>query len=446
MRSKINPFGILTVVLLLLTTYLATVPMERPGMLGLWYSVEPSILFKPIIWKISPILIMISLLFISSMLYYLTSSRKAGYKNNFGLINWAFILCIVWGYIGTFLAGGGISIDQLGVSRWRSILYGMLVFFSLSFYLDEKVKMRWAMNVITFACLALNVYGLIRYFGFGGLITESLGKVVFWERSKLEVSCFVITYTLAMLMLGKSQHRLEKLLHWGALFAGYSVIFLSGRRTSMILALFSTGAVFFMALRQKQFVKFVKLGIPAFVVVSLIGITCFSAVKEKFIDRLATVRAVYDDSVEHGSTKGHLEDFRIGWKEVTSSSLHTVFGVGFVWEPKRPGILKTSDEISFVHNSLLTFWLSFGMVGVLTYFYVHIRTIWVCIRNKNFPQEVYLVVFLVWFVNEFLAGLFFPPFYIYFKSAALFFAVLALANSYINLEMPHKASDEGFVA
>jgi hypothetical protein len=34
---------------------------------------------------------------------------------------------------------------------------------------------------------------------------------------------------------------------------------------------------------------------------------------------------------------------------------------------------------------------------------------------------------------EFLSGLFFPPFFGYFKSAALFFGTLGIANSYINV-------------
>jgi len=418
----------------LLLLILAVYPMEQPGMLNPWIGIEPSFVFTTKLLKFSILELVLGTTFGMSLLYWNSLARRIPYKNNFGLFISLILACIAWGYIGTVFSDQTLSMDNLGIDNWKRLIYGIIVFISVTLFIDTKKKLHNAIYFIVLAAFFLDVWGLGRYVFAGGLPVHSYtGKVVFWETVKLALNVFVVTYVLGMLLFDSSSlSPRRRLLYKIVLTMAYAVIFLSSRRTSMIMTLFATAIFLWVLARRGR--PFIAVSVLA---VSVLGMSIFAMVnyqafETKFISRFVSLAGIFDKSVEvdKSSTQSHMSDLRKG---LNTAIEHPIWGVGFGWdEVSSGGGQDYVRPVYWVHNSLLTFWLRFGLLGVVTYLYIYYKILTVLFRSYSRTKDTTLLIFLVWFFVEFLSGFFFPPFFGYFKMVALFMGTLGLANADIN--------------
>lgn len=440
----------LTSFFLLLVIVLAVFPMEQPGMLYPWLGITPNTIFQVKVLKFGVIELLLGLTLVSAMMYKASRNGGMRYRNFFGGIFWLIFLCIIWGYMGTIAEGGRFSLENMGIVNWRRLIYGMVLFVAITLYVDDREKLKKALLMVIMATIVLDIYGLSRYIFFGGIpVHHYIGKVVFWETSKLALNVFVVVLCLGALLLpGADINPRERRLYTFALLLAYAVIFLSARRTSLVMAIIATGIfVVIMARRGRAALASVIVGAGSIVVI-VFALFNYEALETKFISRFQSIAGVFDTSVEidKGSTQGHVRDLIEGWKTVME---HPVWGVGFAWSDTGKEILESGGRGRFwVHNALLTFWMRFGIAGVLTYFYIYYKAISVLYRNYRRTGSPLSGAFAVWFSVEFMAGLFFPPFFGYFKMVALFMGTLALANAHLNtmaLEagQPRQTAGEG---
>lgn len=423
------------IVILLLMLGLAVFPMEQPGMLHPWLGIEPSVIFQSRFLKFTIPDILLGAGLAIALIYRQTRLGHAGYRNYFGGIFWLFLFCIIWGYLGTFAGGAQITAEYLSIAHWKRVIYGMMVFAIVTLLLDTGKKLQAALLAVVVTTLLLDAYGLIRYLFFGGLqVHHYISKVVFWETVKLSLNAFVVIYALGTLLLGDQRLRVwHRRLLQAALLAGLAVVFLSARRTSMVMVLTASAFYWLMLLRRGR--VGLALGIVALgtMAVLVVGILNYEALETKFISRFESLAGVIDKSVEvdKGSTQGHLYDIVRGWNTVMEDP---VWGVGFAWKESADAFGAGADQGTFwVHNSLLTFWIRFGIPGVITYLFLYYKILSVLWRAYRRHRDYLSATFLVWFTVEFMSGWFFPPFFGYFKMVALFFGTLALANVHLRV-------------
>ncbi len=116
---------------LLLVMVPAIFPMEQPGMLGNWCGVQPNIIFTAKFLKLTIVEVVVGMALVMSYLYYV-SVRRVKYQNHSGLVLILFVVCIVWGYIGTVFGDKVFTTDNPGIANWKRIVYGVLFFVSLT--------------------------------------------------------------------------------------------------------------------------------------------------------------------------------------------------------------------------------------------------------------------------------------------------------------------------
>lgn len=422
----------ITAFFLLVLLALAVFPLEQPGMLSHWYGIEPHIIFQAKFMRLTILEVVLGAALVTSYLSW-SSARRVRYRNRFGPILILFTLCIVWGYIGSFLGDEPLGLDNLGTGNWKRLAYGLLLFVILTLYLDSRRKIYQALFVIALACVLLDIYGLGRYVLFGGLRTEKyIGNVVFWETAKLSLNVFV--FVLAAGLLFFSDRPLgfrEKLVYRMALILALAVIFLSSRRTSMIMAMTAGGIYLWLLFRSGRLTKAIALTAGGGILAILVVLFNYEAFETKFLSRLESIKGVVSEDVEidAGSTQGHVQELITGWETVKANP---VWGVGFAWKEDSGMTGGAQVERFWVHNSVLTFWMRFGILGVITYLYLYYKILTVLWRASRRSASITPFIFFTWFVVEFLSGLFFPPFFGYFKSSALFFGTLAIANAFLN--------------
>lgn len=434
MTRKLSDVEKLAAFTLLLVLALAVFPMEQPGMLYPWLGIEPNILFTLSFAKFTVVELLLGGALTAAFLHRF-SKPGARYNNRFSGIFWLILLCIVWGYLGSAIGGRVVGAENLGVAHWKRLVYGMALFVALTLFLDTKHKLKATAVLIVVATLLLDVYGLGRYLFFGGLkVQHYLGRVVFWETVKLSLNAFVIIYCLGALLLGRPEIGWrEKRLYQLAIVAAYAVIFLSARRTSLIMTLIGSAAFIMILARRGKIGTVLAVTTAGLMLLVTVAIVNYEAVETKFISRFESLLGVFDSSVtiDQGSTQGHIQDLVKGWQTVMENP---VWGVGFGWQERRGSLgTGTEEHLFWVHNSLLTFWMRFGLPGVITYFFLYYRIITVLWRAYRRNRDYLSAAFLIWFSVEFLSGLFFPPFFGYFKAVALFFGTLALANAHLNI-------------
>lgn len=421
-------------VLLVIILILAVYPMEQPGMLYPWLGVEPNIIFHLKLFKFTLLELFLGMAFAMSIMYRFSLSKKIRYKNNFSGIFVMILFCIIWGYLGTILEGGGFSTDNLGVANWKKLIYGMILFTSLSLFIDSREKLKVAIMFIIVAVILLDVYGLFRYIFLGGIsVHHYIGKVVFWETVKLALNVFVFVYTLGAIIFGAdSISKNERRVYILALLISCLVILLSSRRTSMVMMMVAVCLyLWFMSRRGKMGLAASIAGVGMLLVIAFAALN-YEAFETKILSRFESLAGVFDSSVkvDQGSTQGHMQDLILGWETVKE---HFIWGVGFAWDDSSKSLIESGGRGRYwVHNSMLTFWMRFGIPGILTYFYLYYRVISVLYRSYKKNHDYMSAAFLIWFFVEFLGGLFFPPFFGYFKMVALFMGSLALANIHLN--------------
>ncbi len=422
----------ITAFFLLILLVLAVFPMEQPGMLSLWYGIEPHIIFQAKFMRLTVLEVVLGAAFVTSYLSW-SSMRRVRYRNHFGPILILFALCIVWGYIGSFLGDDPIGLDNLGTGNWKKLAYGLVLFVILTLYLDSRKKIYQVLFAIALACVLLDIYGLGRYVLFGGIRTEKyIGNVVFWETVKLSLNVFVFVLATGFLFFpDRPLGFREKLLYRMALIMTLAVIFLSSRRTSMIMVMVAGGIYLWMLFRSGRLTKAIALTFSGGVLVILVVLFNYEAFETKFLSRLESIKGVISEEVEvdAGSTQGHVQELITGWEIVKANP---VWGVGFAWKEDSGVAGGAQTERFWVHNSVLTFWMRFGILGVITYLYLYYKILTVLWRASRRSASITPFIFFTWFVVEFLSGLFFPPFFGYFKSSALFFGSLAIANAFLN--------------
>lgn len=418
----------ITAFFLLVLLILAVFPMEQPGMLGLWYGTEPNIIFQLKFMRLSVLEVVLGAALVTAYLSW-SSTRRVRYRNHFGLVLIMFILCIVWGYLGSLLGDEPLGLDNLGTGNWKKLAYGMMLFVILTLYLDSRWKIQQVLLVIAMVCIILDIYGLGRYVLFGGLQTEKyIGNVVFWETVKLSFNIFVLVLATGMLFFSsRPLGRTEKLVYRAALVLALAVIFLSSRRTSMVMAMIAGAIYLWLLIRSGRGSKAIVIIGAGGLLVVLVVLFNYEAFETKFLSRLTSIKGVFSEQVEvdAGSTQGHVQELITGWETVKE---YPVWGVGFSWDASKI----SGAERFWVHNSLLTFWMRFGILGVITYLYIYYKILTVLWSARKRDKSIIPFVFLTWFFVEFLSGLFFPPFFGYFKTSALFFGTLAIANAYLN--------------
>ena len=311
----------------------------------------------------------------------------------------------------------------------------MFLFVILTLFLDSRRKVFQALFVITLACIILDIYGMGRYIFFGGLSTEKyIGKVVFWETVKLSLNVFVLILSTGMVFFSDRKiSRFEKNTYYLALGLTLVVIFVSSRRTSMIMAMIAGLMYLWLLFRSGRVGKAMMIISTGSILVLMIVMFNFESFETKFLSRIASVQGVFSDEVEvdAGSTQGHIQELSTGWTTIMENP---VWGVGFSWDNDNA----IGGERFWVHNSMLTFWMRFGILGAITYFYLYFKILTVLWSARKKDNSIIPFIFFTWFFVEFLSGLFFPPFFGYFKSAALFFGTLAIANGYINTSDPEQ--------
>ena len=438
---KQNKFlSILIGLLLIIILYILVFPMEDPGMLQVWHGVQPSAVFHASILKFTFLELVLSSLLFLSIVYSVSSTKPPVFRNNFRFLILMFCLCIVWGYIGTFMIGRGIDLAQLGIAKWKKMFYGFVLFYCLSLYVDSEKKVFNILNALIISVLMLDIYGLVRYLFFGGLTMHGIGKVVFWETSKFELNVFVFVCMLGFLLL--DQHKLSarlKACYGVTLPLVLAVIFMSSRRTSMVLVLLSTGIYLLIATKRGHVFKVFFLLLFGTIAVLLVGTFNYNVLKSKFISRLESIQVVFHPeslknenlSASNASTKEHLNEFTVGWETIRREP---IWGVGYTFETAKTmhGTHYVEERFWF-HNEFLTFWMRFGIMGAITYIFAYATILIVLYKSYKCYDDIIILILLIWFLDKFLVGLFFPPFIASFKKSTLFFAPLAIGNAYINI-------------
>jgi len=415
--------------------------MESPGMLRIWQRVEPSAIFHASILKFTILELILSALLFFSILYHVFGARSVPYRNNFRFLIFMFFLCIVWGYIGTFMIGRGIDLSQLGIAKWKKMFYGMVLFYCIALYADSERKIFNMLNAIITAVFLLDLFGLTRYLFFGGFVMPGIGKVVFWETSKFEMNVFVFVCMMGFLLLDSRRLSVRlKTFYWMALPLALAIVFMSSRRTSMVMVLLSTCIYLFIAAKQGHLFKVFFLLLFGIIAVIIVGSLNYNTFKTKFIGRLESIEAVFNPSsleknkghlsASNASTAVHLNEFKVGWDTVKK---YPIWGVGYTFETTTSlqGTHYMAERF-WVHNEFLTFWMRFGIMGAITYLFAYATILIVLYKAYRRYDNIILLTLLIWFLNKFLAGLFFPPFINSFKKSTLFFGPLAIGNAYIS--------------
>ena len=158
----------------------------------------------------------------------------------------------------------------------------------------------------------------------------------------------------------------------------------------------------------------VSLKILLFGFIGLLGIFIFSyeVFSEKIVARLSSAQSLLSGEVQEGDTlRGHFNDLRLGWMAVEQSPIwgngvDASDGGGFSDRITSHSIERHLNKISWVHCGVLTIWLQFGLLGVMTYIglYLHIlaRTRAAYTKTQNGIFRFLLYYFIVFIAMEFL--------------------------------------------
>jgi hypothetical protein len=421
-------------------------PVEHPGSAA-WQGVWTHWIFRREFLKFTiPDMLAIAV-FTLGYLYNSSkppSVRNRNYFSCLGLIS----LLILAGYIATFASGGGLSSRTLGVSLWRYIVEGIFFGLGLMWVVDTERKFYKVLGWGSVLIILLTGFALFNFAIGTGVGARVLGKVVFWENPKLKLMVFfvVIIFGMYFLEVGKEKFHIPRWMLFLASFQSLLCIILSGRRNSLVATLIGMSVIFFMAFRRKKANKTVTYMFLGFIAISVLAIWNWDAFSKRFLSRITSVASVVTGELaEEDTVKGDLNDFKIGWAQVKKNP---IIGVGFgrqgdKYTKKRFEDSGQNISITWVHNGILTTWITYGFIGMVCYLLIYFSIFKRQRRYARYFSDPVITLFGTYFVILAIMELFFPPYYIRFKDCMVFFGPLGLSASYINILVRKKGQNEG---
>lgn len=402
--------------------FIALFPMEHPGSLVIWYGTAADRVFTTAILKFTLIDILLGMLLVLSFLF---RKKSPPYKSYFGPIPTVLIVCAVTGFISTIVHGRGISLEQMGISGGKIPIYAAILYVCINQLIFSRDQFYRLFEAFLVSIFLLDLWGMYNYIFHGGIYSESLGRIVFWETAKLSYNVFAIAITITFMLIAfPKQLKLPKTFYYVLFVLALSIIALSSRRNPMVASFITIVlamiSAWFYGKRVRSMIPIVSLMIAVFAL-AVINYTYFEEVIiDKVVKRVESVGEVFSKKVDEKDTiKGHLHDLKLG---VEIISRNPILGIGYN--------VANKNEINWVHNSLLTFWLRFGIVGAIVYFWLYWSILKTYVHSLRSQRDVLVLAFFLFFIAQLVQGLFFPPFFEYFKKMVTFIGPLALINAY----------------
>jgi O-antigen ligase len=265
----------------------------------------------------------------------------------------AISFAIVYGF-----AHGGTNV----FFDWRGIALGSGLVLVFGYWIDTSFRLRSAVSIFLAVFAIRAVWVLVNYAFGGGIRTVLIGvRTPLFDGNTLSLSG--LAAILGFRFCLEESRFIPKLGYLCASFLGYFLVFTSFRRTFWGELFLASAILVFSNKKARRF------GLVSFAVGLLVAAV---VVPSLFLDRLKSFNVVEgNEASEYAETNlDHVNDLLDAWDQIQQHPI-TGLGLGYTYETVRIREWKTESWI--VHNAPLHVWLRYGIVGLIAYFWFHLR-------------------------------------------------------------------------
>jgi len=265
----------------------------------------------------------------------------------------AIAFAIVYG-----LAHGGTNV----FFDWRGIALGSGLALVFGDWIDTPFRLRSAVTLFLTVFAIRATWILLTYALGGGIRTVLAGvRTPLFDGNTLSISglAAVLSFRFSL----EESRLLRKLGYLFASFLGCFLVFASFRRTFWA-ELFVAGAI--LVFPNKRALRLAIIALVSGLAVAAI------VVPNLLMNRVKSFNVLEgNEASEYAETNlDHVNDLLDAWDQIQEHPI-TGLGLGYTYETVRIRQWKTESWI--VHNAPLHVWLRYGIVGLIAYFWFHLR-------------------------------------------------------------------------
>lgn len=278
------------------------------------------------------------------------------------------ILCPIAGVVSALR--GADPIFALSYHSWRTFWWASVFFFYCLYALDSD-KTEHYFKIFYFAVFIRIIYGVAKYLlGFGETHNVYIGTpIIFWDAMDLHLASAMALISV-VLLFDKNSPLNKNTLIWGMLISMFTILF-SLRRGAIANVVFAVIAIFFFfssKIRRRLLGGAVIALFIALLVLVLAGGEGQEASKDIVLTRIAQVFAT-DLATEH---EFHYFD---PIDQLIAILKQPIFGLGFGMPYERTFLVNIGEETTYSHNAYLFVWGGMGIIGLIIYLLLYLKTI-----------------------------------------------------------------------
>jgi O-antigen ligase len=278
------------------------------------------------------------------------------------------VLCPIAGVLSALR--GADPVFALSYHSWRTFWWASVFFFYCLYALDPK-KTETYFRIFYFAVLVRMVYGVTKYLlGFGETHNVYIGTpIVFWDGMDLHLASAMAVISV-VLLFDKYSPLKKNILILGILISTFAIMF-SLRRAPIANVVFAFVAIFlFFSVKNKRRLLggLLIAFLIALIVLGIAGGGGQGASTDIVLTRIEQVFAT-DLATEH---EFHYFD---PIDQLMAILKQPILGLGFGMPFERTFLQSVEQETTFSHDAYLFVWGGMGIVGLIVYLLLYVKTI-----------------------------------------------------------------------
>jgi len=325
-----------------------------------------------------------------------------------------------------------IPLHDMGVGPIiRFFVYLVLTFYIHDVFLKNKnrKKLSDVLTVLEVMILCRCCYSIVKYFlGYGirmpvrGLAGIRLGQ----ENDFADFFILLFIIALTRLLYEKNKNKITRILHCSGLITSAFVAIFSFRRYFLGELLVAFGIISIFYLRQVNLdKKIITVCAVAFLLLgSLLFIGTNKLTQNYYIGRLITSLSLFDLKFEsqYGTVTGHQYEIQEGWSTIKENWLLgvTPFGENLMQR------FRTNQAWTFVHNAYLQVWIHYGLLGLILFIFLYIKSIQLGFFVFNRFKDIIGLILMTFLVCQMVKNIVWPTAISYINITVMYILLISL--------------------